>query len=113
MVQVNRRHHQHAKRVLLSSLESVLCRLYTGDSNYRQDLVSVNKMLAGDTIWATRKVILGWLVDIIVMMIQIHHHHLAWLFEILDTISHQQRHIMLNKWHNMLGELHSMVSVKV
>jgi hypothetical protein len=60
--------------------------LETDDSEYQQEPASVKKMLAGDATWATRKVILGWLVDMAALMIQLPHHHIMHLFEIIDTL---------------------------
>jgi hypothetical protein len=74
---------------MISLLESVLRQLEAGDNNYHQEPAPVKKFLMGDATWATRKVILGWLMDTVAMTIQLPHHRLAQLFEILDMIGHQ------------------------
>jgi hypothetical protein len=66
-------------------------------------------MLAGDASWAIRNFFIGWLLDTVAMTIQLPPHHLAWLFESLDTIGPIQRCTTIKKWYKVLGELHSMV----
>jgi hypothetical protein len=48
-------------------------------------------------------------MDTVTTIIQLPHHHLACLFEILDTIGPQQRCTTVNKWQKVLGEIHLMV----
>jgi hypothetical protein len=63
MVQGNYKQRQHVKRSLLSSLDEVLRRVDGQDNVHRQEPASVKKMLKGDATWATRKVVLGWMLD--------------------------------------------------
>jgi hypothetical protein len=69
----------------------------------------VKKMLKGDATWATRKVVLGWMLDMCAMMIQLPPHRVTRLFELLDSFAPKQRRTTVNKWQKLLGELRSMV----
>jgi hypothetical protein len=60
-------------------------------------------MLAGDATWVTRKVILGWLVDMVAMKIQLPSHRMVHLFEIIDTIGPHQQRTTVNKWQIRWG----------
>jgi hypothetical protein len=66
-------------------------------------------MLKGDATWATRKTILGWMIDTIKMTVELPRHRIDRLFELLDSIAPAQRRSSVNKWEKLLGELHSMV----
>jgi hypothetical protein len=66
-------------------------------------------MLKGDTAWATRNIVLGWLLDTCAMTIQLPPHQVVRLFELLDSILPKQCCTMVNKWQNLLGELRPMV----
>eukprot|EP00536_Pseudo-nitzschia_multiseries_P019345 jgi/Psemu1/60207/gm1.60207_g len=66
------------------------------------------KMLQGDVTWTTKKVILGWLIDSITKTISLPPHRVARLQEILHSITPNQRHVPIQQWHQVLGELQSM-----
>jgi hypothetical protein len=66
-------------------------------------------MQKGDATWATRKVLLGWLVDTLKMTIELPPHRVKRLFEILDSVPPHQGRTSVKKWQNLLGELRSMV----
>jgi hypothetical protein len=109
MVQGNMAHQQHVKRILISSLDEVLRKIDDQGNVHRKEPASIKKMLKGDTTWATRKVVLGWLLDTVAMNVQLPSHQVTHLFEILDSIAPKQRRTTVNKWHKLLGELQSMV----
>jgi hypothetical protein len=109
MVQGNRVHRQHVKRVLLHALDSVFRKLETTDNPHRQEPASIKKMLKGDATWSTRKNILGWVVDTITMTVELPPHRVDRLFELLDSVSPRQRRASANKWEKLLDELRSMV----
>jgi hypothetical protein len=71
MVQGNRNHRTRVKRILLSSLDEVKGRLDNADDVHRQEPASVKNMLKGDATWATRKIVLGWMLDTCAMTIQL------------------------------------------
>jgi hypothetical protein len=66
-------------------------------------------MLKGDTTWATRKVVLGWVLDMCAMTMQLPPHRVTRLFELLDSFTPKQPRTTVNKWQKLLGELRSMV----
>jgi hypothetical protein len=109
MVQGSPKHRQHVKRTLLSSLDVVLRPLDDQENVHRQEPASVKKMLKGDATWATRKVVLGWILDTCTMTIQLPPHRVTRLFELLDSFALRQRRTTVNKWQKLLGELRSMV----
>jgi hypothetical protein len=98
MVQGNRKHRTHVKRILLSSLDEVMRRLDDADKVHRQEPASVKKMLKGDATWATMKIVLGWMLDTCVMTIQLSAHRVLHLLELLDSISPTQRRTTVKKW---------------
>jgi hypothetical protein len=79
------------------------------DNVHRQESASVKNMLKGDSTWATRKIVLRWLLDTCAMTVQLPPHRVARLFELLDCVDPKLRHTMVNKWQKLLGELRSMV----
>jgi hypothetical protein len=109
MVQGNRQHRQHVKRVLLHALDSVFRKLDTTDGPHRQEPALIKKMMKGDATWATRKTILGWVVDTIKVTVELPQHRLERLFELLDSVASGQRRASANNWEKLLGELQSMV----
>jgi hypothetical protein len=109
MVQGNRNHRTHVKRILLSSLDEVMRRLDDADDVHRQEPTSVKKMPKGDGSWATRKIVLGWMIDTCAMTIQLPAHCVLRLLELVDSISPTQRRTTVKKWQQLLGELQSMV----
>jgi hypothetical protein len=94
---------------LLASLDEVLQQLDDQDNVHRQEPASVKKMLKGDATWATRNIVLGWLLDTCAMMIQLPPHRVTRLFELLDSIAPNKCRTTVNKWQKLLGELRSMV----
>jgi hypothetical protein len=54
----------------------VLRKLDDLDNVHRQEPASIKKMLKGDATWATRKIVLGWLLDTVAMTVQLHSHRL-------------------------------------
>jgi hypothetical protein len=109
MVQGGAAHRRHVKRALLATLDTVFRRLAPGDNPFRQEPASVKKMQKGDATWATRKVLRGWLVDTLKMIIELPPHRVRRLFQILDSVPPHQGRTSVRKWQKLLGELRSMV----
>jgi hypothetical protein len=109
MVQGGRAHRRHVKRTLLHALDKVFRKLETGDDPHRQETASLKKMRTGDATWATRKAILGWMVDTLAITIELPPHRLERLFELLHSVPPKHKRVSTNKWQKMLGELRSMV----
>jgi hypothetical protein len=109
MVQGGAAHRRHVKRALLATLDTVFRHLAPGDNPFRQEPASDKKMQKGDATWATHKVLLGWLVDTLKMIIELPPHRLKRLFEIMDSVPPHQERTSVKKWQKLLGELRSMV----
>jgi hypothetical protein len=74
------------RQTLLNSLDKVLRPLDDLDSAYRKEPASTKKLKQGDAAWGTRKMILGWVIDTVLMTLELPHHRKIWLLEILDKI---------------------------
>jgi hypothetical protein len=68
----------------------------------------LKKLLKGDATWATRKAVLGWVLDTVEKTLELPAHCIERLQEILDFILPSQKRVSVQKWHKVLGELHSM-----
>jgi hypothetical protein len=89
-------------------LDRVFWPLEPGDHPQRLELASEKKLLKGDGAWATRKHILGWLLDTVESTLELPPHRRERLQELLDEIPLTRKWISLAKWHHVLGELRSM-----
>ena len=108
LVQGNTRRRTKVKRALLSSLDQVLRPLDPTDSPHRQEPASIKKCRKGDATWATRKIVLGWLLDTLQLTVELPPHRITRLHDILASIRPTQRRIATKTWHKILGELRSM-----
>jgi hypothetical protein len=108
MQQGSKEHLRHTRRVLLHTLDDVFRPLSPTDSPHRKEAASVKKLLQGDANWATRKLILGWILDTIRMTIELPAHRKLRLQELLDSIAPTQKRITVKKWQQLVGELRSM-----
>jgi hypothetical protein len=109
MVQGSSGHRANVKRILLTSMDEVLRRLDDQDNVHRQEPASIKNMLKGHATWATRNVVLGWLLDTCAMAIQLPPQKVARFFDLLDSIAPKQHRTTVNMWQKLLGELRSMV----
>jgi hypothetical protein len=96
------------RRVLFHTLDEVLRPLDELDDPCRQEPASVKKLRKGDAYWATRKEVLGWVLDCTQMTIELPSRRLLRLWEILDSVSLSQKRTSKKKWQQILGELRSM-----
>ena len=108
VAQGGKRRLTRVKRALLHSLDDVFRGLEPSDIPERQEPASVKKLLKGDATWATRKLILGWIVDMVKGTIELPPHRIERLHEILNAIQPGQRTVSTKDWHKVLGELRSM-----
>ena len=95
-------------RILMHAIDGVLCSLDKGDSPFRWEVISFKKLLKGDCLWHTSKVVLGWLIDTISMTVSLPAHRVERLAEILASIPKDQKCTSGKKWHKVLGELRSI-----
>ena len=94
---------------LLDAVDQVLSKPLP--ESQRVEAVSLKKLLKGDGSWATRKVILGWILDTVRQTIELTPHRklvLARLFEDLAST----RRVSHKKWERYLGQLR-FVSVAI
>ena len=108
LAQGNRWRRRDIKRVLLHELDRVFRAVDADDNRYRTEPASAKKMRKGDATWATRKLVLGWLIDTVQRTIELPPHRLERLRDILDTIQPGQKRVSTKQWHKVLGELRSM-----
>jgi hypothetical protein len=93
---------------LLHSLDLVFRGLSAGDGPHRHEPASVKKLLKGDAMWAARKTVLGWVLDMVDKTIQVPPHRVEWLHAILAGIPPTQRCTSTKKWQQVIGKLCSM-----
>lgn len=62
-VQGSSQRQNGARQLIFHAIDQVFCPLDTSDPPSRQQPISVKKLRKGDACWATRKTILGWVVD--------------------------------------------------
>jgi hypothetical protein len=82
--------------------------LVAEDGQHRQEPASVKKVLKYDATWATRKTVLGWVLDTVTKTIQLPPHRVERLHTILAGIPTNQRRMSTKKWQQVIGELRSM-----
>jgi hypothetical protein len=108
LVQGNAKRHKQVKRSLLHSLDKVFRALAPGNNPNRQEPASVKKLLKGNGHWATRKVVLEWVLDTVAKTIELPPHRIARLHDLLHSITPSQKRVSTKHWHQLLGELRSM-----
>jgi hypothetical protein len=108
VVQGGARRRRRVRRILFDTLDRVFRPLEPGDPEHRSEPASVKKLLKGDGAWATRKHILGWLVDTVDSTLELPPHRRERLHELLAEIPPTQKRVSIAKWHRVLGELRSM-----
>jgi hypothetical protein len=107
IVQGNARKRTHHRRALLHSLDNIFCPLDATNPATRKDMASLKTFAKGNVCYATRKVLLGWIVDSLLGIFALPAHRYARLLEIFTDLKGHQR-VSLKKWHRVLGELCSM-----
>jgi hypothetical protein len=108
VVQGGAKRRRRVRRILFDTLDRVFRPLEPGDHSYRAEPASTKKLLKGDGAWATRKHILGWLVDTVASTLELPPHRRVRLHELLNEIPPTQKRLSVAKWHRILGELRSM-----
>jgi hypothetical protein len=93
---------------LLHAIDCIFRPLATTDDSTRKQPISIKKLNNGDGKWATRKTLLGWVVDTITNTIELPPHRADKLNSILTTLTRRKR-VSLRHWQQYLGELRSMI----
>ena len=91
------------RRCLLHAVDDVLA-LPSVTTEKRNEAVSLKKLLKGDGSWATRKVILGWILDTIRQTIELPPHRKQLLADIFHDLASKRR-ISEKKYRSYLGQL--------
>lgn len=109
VAQGSRRRRLDIKRKFLHSLDQVFRPLSPCDGPHRQEPASEKKFKQGDGTWATKKLVLGWIIDTIESTITLPPHRIQRLHELLASVPRTTKRISIKRWHKLLGELQSMV----
>ena len=99
---------RHVCRTLFHALDQMFRPLDRQETKQQKEVLLIKKMEAGDCSWFTFQTILGWIFESINMTITLPPHRVAHPKEIFSSIPHSQRRVGVEKWHRVLGELHSM-----
>jgi hypothetical protein len=97
------------RSTLFECVDTVLRPLAPDDNPCRKEPISVKKLRKGDACWATRKSILGWVVDTVRRTIELPPHRVERLHTLLSEFPATQRRTSRRKWQQLLGELRSMM----
>lgn len=96
------------RRLLFNYIDHVFRPRNASDPPSRQEPISVKKLQKGDAHWATRKTVLGWIVDTIQETIELPARRLQRLQTILQELPRSKTRVATQKWHKVIGELRSM-----
>ena len=98
------------RKTLFHALDKVFQTCDPGDLANRKGVLLLNKIMAGDCAWSTCKVLLGWVIDKVNMMMSLPPHWENRIKDILAGIPCSQKRIGVDKWNRVLGELRSMAT---
>ena len=99
---------RQVQQTLFHSLYKVFLPCNSVDSANSKELLLIKKLRKGGYLWSTCQVLLGWLIDMVNMIFSSTSHRENRFKEILSEITTSQKRIVVDKWHQVLGELHSM-----
>jgi hypothetical protein len=108
MAQGDKQQLSKVRRTLLHTLDEVLRELDTLDDEHRQESASTKKLKQGNACWGTRKLVLGWIIDTILLTLELPQHQKDRLQSILDEIPRSEKRISTKKWQQVVGEFRSM-----
>jgi len=103
-------HLQQTRCTLMHSINCVF-RPLVAPLNWptRQEPISCKKLAMGDGQWSMQKTIISWCLDMAQMTLTLLPHWAARLHKLLDSIPCHCMRIATKCWHQLLGELWSMV----
>jgi hypothetical protein len=96
-------------RLALHAIDAVMRPLSRHDPAVRKEPASVKKLLQGDANWSTQKTILGWNLDTVAGTVSLLPHRLDRLYELLRLVRPPRKRFAVPQWHQIFGELQSMV----
>jgi hypothetical protein len=95
-------------RHIFHNVDRVFRPVDSKDTTPRSEPISVKKLLKGDGDLATRKVILGWIIDTHQFTLELTKRRLQRLLELLHELPRSRKRISTKTWQKVLGELRSM-----
>ena len=87
---------------LLHSVDEVLSQPLPEET--RTEAISLKKLLRGDGSWATRKELLGWILDFVRQTIELPAHRKESLAQVFTELQGRTR-VSVNNWQRYLGKL--------
>ena len=102
LAQGSKRQVRNLRGNILHAIDMVLEQPQPGE--LRNEAASLKKLLKGDGSWATRKLILGWIIDTIRGTLELPPHRKERIAAIFDMLRDKKR-ISVKKWQQALGEL--------
>ena len=88
---------------LLTAIDEALARP-TASETHRNEAISLKKLIQGDGSWATRQLILGWIIDILRQTLELPAHRKLSLAEIFTSLANTKR-VSVKRWQSILGKL--------
>ena len=92
-------------RTLFHTVDKVFQTYDSGDSKNRKIVLSLKKQLERECTWSICQVLLGWIIDTVNMTLFLSPHRGNLFNEILAGIHCRQKHIGVEKWHQVLGDI--------
>jgi hypothetical protein len=108
MAQGDKRQVSKVRRTLLHTLDEVLRKLDALDDEHRKEPASTNKLKQGDACWDTQKLVLGWIINTILLTLELSRHRKDRLKAILNEVPRSQKRASVKKWQQIVGEFRSM-----
>jgi hypothetical protein len=108
MAQGNKHQLSKVRCTLLHTLDEVLRKLDALDDEHRQERASTKKLKQGDACWGTGRLVLGWIIDTILLTLELPQHSKDRLQAILEEVPRSQKRISVKKWQQIVGEFRSM-----
>jgi hypothetical protein len=88
---------------LLAAIDEILARP-TSTESHRNEAISLKKLVQGDGSWATRQLILGWIIDVLRQTLELPPHRKLALAEIFTSLASTKR-VTVKRWQKILGKL--------
>jgi len=85
LVQGSKRRRRNLRRTLLHAIDDVFATPLPHETN-RKEPTSVKKLLKGDGSWATQKIILGWVIDMVKKTVELTPHRKEQLQLLFDEL---------------------------
>jgi CRISPR/Cas system CSM-associated protein Csm2 small subunit len=106
--QGDKRQLSKVRRTLLHTLDEVLRKLDALDDKHQKEPASTKKLKQGDACWATRKLVLGWIINTSLLTLELPQHRKDRLQAILNEVPQRKKRTSVKKWQQIVGEFCSM-----